>query len=205
MKKMILTGFEPFLDHDANPSELIVSALDEKVINGLQVKSVVLPVSFQRAAEKMKTLIKEENPAAIVMLGLAGKRTAISLERVAINVMDGPEDNDGVVMNDQRINEKGPAAYFSTLPLREIETAVKEYDPHVYVSNTAGTYVCNALMYETLHELKHWDKRVPSGFIHIPFTKELKEENPLTQENLHHAVTVLLDRLSLSIQASVSK
>ncbi|WDF04456.1 pyroglutamyl-peptidase I [Shouchella hunanensis] len=205
MKKVILTGFEPFLNHEANPSELIVSALDEKVINGLQVKSVVLPVSFQRAAEIMKKLIKEEDPAAIVMLGLAGKRTAISLERIAINVMDGPEDNDGVVMSDQPIHEQGPAAYFSTLPLREIEAGVKEHDSHVYVSNTAGTYVCNALMYETLHELKRLEKRVPSGFIHIPFTKELNEANPLTHENLYQAITVLLQKLSLSIQASVSR
>jgi len=205
MKPIILTGFEPFLDHEANPSQWVVGELDGKVINGVTIKGEVLPVSFNRASETLARIVEETDPAAVVMLGLAGNRTAISLERVAINIMDGPGDNDGVQRRDCFIKEEGAAAYFSTLPLREMEAAILPYDASVYVSNTAGTYVCNALMYGTLHEMNRKNETVPAGFIHIPFTNEIKQGMPLSNDQLLKAIEASIHALVSHVSASVSK
>ncbi|MFS0787774.1 peptidase C15 [Shouchella sp. 1P09AA] len=205
MKPIILTGFEAFLDHEANPSQWVVGELDGKTVNGVTIKGEVLPVSFNRASETLARIVEETDPAAVVMLGLAGNRTAISLERVAINIMDGPGDNDGVQMKDCVIKEEGPAAYFSTLPLRDMEAAILPFDESVYVSNTAGTYVCNALMYETLHEMKRKNEMVPAGFIHIPITNEIKQGMPLSNDQLLQAIEASIHALVSHVSASVSK
>lgn len=168
MKVCLLTGFEPFLNYPKNPTAEVVKALDGEIINGFSIVGHVLPVTFQEAGVKLIQLIEEVKPDAVVMLGLAAGRFKITPERIAINVHDGAKDNNGVAYVDQTIVEGGLDGYFSTLPIRKmIDTLIDNGFP-AEVSNSAGTYVCNHIMYTALHYGK-----VPAGFIHIPASHEL--------------------------------
>lgn len=155
MKKIIVTGFEPFGGETVNPSgqllELLAAPTDD-----VTVTTLLLPVEFLRAGQILTRHLEEcsenDRPDAVICLGQAGGRTSISLERVAINLMDSAmTDNSGYQPNDVPVVPGGPAAYFSTLPLRKIQSALQENGIPVGLSNSAGTYVCNALMYRLLH------------------------------------------------------
>ena len=121
VKKLLLTGFEPFLDFPFNPSEVIAKELDGKMIGEYQVVGKVLPVEFSRSADELLYYFYQENPDVVICLGLAGGRDRITPERVAINCNDGPKDNTGVVLVDQPIDATGGTAYFTSLPIRKME------------------------------------------------------------------------------------
>ncbi|MGM7702906.1 pyroglutamyl-peptidase I [Pseudalkalibacillus sp. Hm43] len=173
MKKLLLTGFEPFLDHKMNPTEMIVKELDGKTIGAFEIIGHVLPVDYEQASPKLLNLVDELEPDAVIALGLAAGRNKITPERVAINVNDGVKDNSGRVPVDQPIIEGGPAAYFSMLPIREMVNALLEEGIPAEISNTAGTYLCNNVMYSVLHELEKRGGEFPAGFIHVPASFEL--------------------------------
>ncbi|MCF6138746.1 pyroglutamyl-peptidase I [Pseudalkalibacillus berkeleyi] len=173
MKKLLLTGFEPFLDHAMNPTESIVRNLDGKRVGEFEVVGRVLPVVFDEAAPQLLTHLKEIEPDAVIALGLAAGRNKITPERVAINVNDGVKDNAGQTPVDEVIVEGGPAAYFSTLPIRQIVDHLHEERIPTAISNSAGTYLCNNVMYLLLHELDKRDLKMPAGFIHVPASFEL--------------------------------
>ncbi len=173
MKKLLLTGFEPFLNHKVNPTELIVKELDGETIGNYEVIGRVLPVDYEEASPKLLKLVDEIKPDAVIALGLAAGRNKITPERVAINVNDGVKDNSGRVPVDQPIIEDGPAAYFSTLPIRQMVNALVEEGIPAEISNTAGTYLCNNVMYSVLHELEKRGEDLPAGFVHVPASFEL--------------------------------
>ncbi|WP_261131822.1 pyroglutamyl-peptidase I [Bacillus sp. Marseille-Q3570] len=177
MKKVLLTGFEPFLDHGVNPTEIIVDNLDGKTIGSYEVVGRVLPVEFDRSAEVLLGLVRELEPDAVVCLGLAAGRDKITPERIAININDGVPDNSGRTPVDEAIDEDGPAAYFSTLPIRKMVNAMRESGIPASISNTAGTYLCNNVMYSVLHEYEKRGETIPAGFIHVPASFELVLEN----------------------------
>ncbi|WP_221566952.1 pyroglutamyl-peptidase I [Alkalihalobacillus sp. TS-13] len=177
MKKLLLTGFEPFLDHGINPTELIVKNLAGKTIRGYEVVGRVLPVEFDRSAEVLLGYVREHEPDAVVCLGLAAGRDKITPERVAININDGVRDNNGRIPVDELIVEDGPAAYFSTLPIRKMVNALRENGLPAEISNTAGTYLCNNVMYSLLHHYEKRSETIPAGFIHVPASFELSVEN----------------------------
>ncbi|MGP4078923.1 pyroglutamyl-peptidase I [Pseudalkalibacillus sp. R45] len=177
MKKLLLTGFEPFLDHGVNPTELIVINLDGKTIGGFSVVGRVLPVEFHRSAEVLVDHVRELEPDAVVCLGLAAGRDKITPERVAININDGVPDNSGRNPVDETIVEDGPAAYFSTLPIRKMVNALRNSRIPAEISNTAGTYLCNNVMYSLLHVYEGKGETIPAGFIHVPASFELSVEN----------------------------
>lgn len=181
MKKLLLTGFEPFLDNPINPTEQIVKELDGKKIGNYTVKSLLLPVDFEMAPEILKEALAQEDPDALISLGLAAGRNCITPERVAINCRSGEPDNRGNQYEDAPIEQDGPAAYFSKLPIREMVRTLKENDLPADISNTAGTYLCNNVMYTGLHYLAENNKDIPAGFIHIPASHELaaKKEIPI--------------------------
>ncbi|WP_408007857.1 pyroglutamyl-peptidase I [Pseudalkalibacillus sp. A8] len=199
MRKLLLTGFEPFLDHGVNPTELIVKKLDGKTIGGYQVIGRVLPVEFDRSAEVLLGYVQELEPDAVFSLGLAAGRDKITPERVAINVNDGVRDNKGQVPVDEPIVEDGPDAYFSTLPIRKMVNTLKERGIPAEISNTAGTYLCNNVMYSVRHYLEKQGKSIPAGFIHVPASFELSVENirlpgwPL--ETIRKAVEIAIGEL----------
>ncbi|WP_025025501.1 pyroglutamyl-peptidase I [Caldalkalibacillus mannanilyticus] len=172
-KKLLLTGFEPFLDHPINPTEQIVKTLEKRDIGEYQVYGHILPVRFNESAKELIDVFEEIQPDVVISLGLAAGRNRITPERVAINCNDGEPDNEGMSYCDQAIQPDGPAAYFSTLPLRQIVDTLQEHQFPAEISNSAGTYLCNNIMYQMLHYIDEQGLDVRSGFIHIPASHEL--------------------------------
>ncbi|MHA6253174.1 pyroglutamyl-peptidase I [Oceanobacillus sp. CAU 1775] len=168
MKKLLLTGFEPFLRHPINPTEKIVETLNQEEINEYLIIGEVLPVIFNQSGDSFIDLLDKHKPDAVISLGLAAGRNKITPERIAINCNDGPEDNEGYKPNGEKIVENGPDGYFSKLPIREIVENLKKSDLPATISNTAGAYLYNNIMYRGLHYLAKNQIDIPAGFIHIP-------------------------------------
>lgn len=174
---IIVTGFEPFLDNDINPT-LEVLELLPKSIKGNSIITVKLPVVYNQCFTVLKPYIDKYKPGVIINLGLAPRRKNISLERVALNINSSTHgDNTGIVKIDESILKKGKNAYFSKLPLREIYNVLNKKGIPVEISNTAGLYICNNIMYHVLHYIDINNLNTKAGFIHVPFMdKQVKNE-----------------------------
>jgi pyroglutamyl-peptidase len=174
----LVTGFGPFANVERNPSALIVGALDGTRIGAHEVAGRVLPVSAEETPRAVRTALAETDPALVLLLGVATGRAALAAERVAVNVFDFNEpDNDGALPVDVPIEVDGPAAYFATLPLRAIVDAWHRAGIPGYLSDTAGTYLCNAALYTALHATA--DDPLPVGFVHLPsLPAEVAERRP---------------------------
>lgn len=200
MKKLLLTGFEPFLDFTVNPTMKIVEELEGEVIGDYHVIGKILPVDFQSSGIRLLELIEEVKPDAVISLGLAAGRFKMTPERIAINVKDGAVDNEGHKPVDEPIREEGEEGYFSTLPIRKMVNRLIEAGLPADVSNTAGAYLCNNVMYEGLHYAKanKWD--MPSGFIHMPASHELGIQHgkipSWSHEDLVKGVRICIETLS---------
>jgi pyroglutamyl-peptidase len=167
MKSVLLTGFEPFAGASLNPSEQIVKVLAQKSFIDIELHTAVLPVVFTESSELLRHLIKLHKPDVVICLGQAEGRREISFERVAINLDDARlADNAGRTVTDQPVVEAGPPAHFTTLPVKDMVTAVRAEGIAAGLSTTAGTFVCNHIFYAMQHELA--DTSVVSGFIHVP-------------------------------------
>lgn len=168
MQNVLLTGFEPFDKAAVNPSWEAVRQLDGvQLCEGVQMVARCLPCAFASAAETLLQLISELRPAMVIATGLGPGRSDISIERVAINVNDARiPDNLGAQPIDIAVVDGGPAAYFSTLPIKGMVKAVHEAGIAASVSQTAGTFVCNQVFYHLQHALVGTGVR--SGFIHVP-------------------------------------
>ncbi|WP_337969713.1 pyroglutamyl-peptidase I [Virgibacillus salexigens] len=191
MKKLLLTGFAPFLDNPVNPTTNIVEQLHNQVISDYAVIGHILPVEFQQSGSDMVRLIETYDPDAVVSLGVAVGRRLVTPERIAINCNDGPIDNRGYKPAGKKIVENGPDGYFSTLPIQHMVQNIKKANLPAEISNTAGTYLCNNVMYHTLHYFKEQKLHRPSGFIHIPASHELGLERNVpswSNEDLAKAV-----------------
>ncbi len=180
MKTLLITAFEPFGGESINPSELAVERLAPN-IGGMKLEKRSLKVSFLDAAEGIRRYVDEVKPSAVICLGQAGGRAAITPERVAINIMDARiADNSGFMPNDESVVVGAPNAFFSTLPIKSITNAIERVNVKAAISNTAGTYVCNAVMYSLLEYLSHAPRFIPAGFIHVPYIEEQVADKPGT-------------------------
>lgn len=168
--KILVTGFEPFGNEKTNPSWEAVKLLPD-LINGSKVIKAKLPVVFDSCYKIIGDLIKNENPEAVLHIGQAGGRTCITPEFVAINQRNGI-DNADREYRDQKVIIDGPDAYFATLPVRQMTDKLIESNIPAKISYSAGTYVCNNLMYSSLHYIAIHKLNIPSGFIHIPYSAE---------------------------------
>ncbi|AZF48627.1 pyroglutamyl-peptidase I [Pseudomonas sp. R2-7-07] len=168
MNTLLLTGFEPFDHDDVNPSWEAVRQLEGvQLSDDVRIVARRLPCAFATAAETLMALIDELHPVMVIATGLGPGRSDISIERVAINVNDARiPDNLGAQPIDTAVVEGGPAAYFSTLPIKGMVRAVREAGIAASVSQTAGTFVCNQVFYRLQHALA--GSAVRSGFIHVP-------------------------------------
>ncbi|WP_404330015.1 pyroglutamyl-peptidase I [Mesobacillus maritimus] len=173
MKTLLLTGFEPFLDFTINPTMRIVEDLNGMEIGGYKVHGEILTVNFRESGKQLIEHLEKIQPDAVISLGLAGGRYKITPERIAINVNDGDRDNFGNAPVDEVIQSEGADGYLSTLPVRSMINRLQEQGLPAEISNTAGTYLCNHVMYQGLHYAKMQGKKTPSGFIHIPASHEL--------------------------------
>lgn len=178
--RILVTGFEPFAGEHINPASEVLKRLPTS-INGADISTLELPTVFHKSAEILKQYVRQLQPDAIVCVGQAGGRTSISVERIAINVDDARiADNDGNQPIDLPIQTDGDSAYFSTLPIKAIVNALQQTHIPAIVSNSAGTYVCNHLMYHALHLAKTEFPLMKAGFIHIPFLPEQVVDKPNT-------------------------
>ena len=169
MKTILVTAFEPFGEDTLNPTEIVLGMLPD-VIGGCAIRRLVLPVEYGRSADIAISEYDRLRPAAVIMLGQAGGRSAISPETTAINLMDCKEpDNAGRIAEHQRISKIGPDTMSSTLPIGKIVDELTARGISCEVSNDAGAFVCNSLFYSML---RHNRGKVPTGFIHVPYIKE---------------------------------
>jgi pyroglutamyl-peptidase len=172
MTTILLTGFEPFGNATSNPSGEIV-----KQISGDNIVTAILPVAYTQSAEQLLSLIEQHKPDVVICLGQAEGRTAITPERVAINLDDARlADNEGVLRNDVKILQDGPDAYFSTLPINDIVAAIKAQGIPAAVSLSAGAFLCNHVFYVAQNKFAGSDVR--SGFVHVPLMDSQATEFP---------------------------
>lgn len=168
-KTILVTGFEPFGGEKCNPSQKIAQALDGRVIAGRRVIGAMLPCKFGLSIAVLEKLLRAHRPELVVCVGQAGGRAEITPERVAINVDDARiADNARRQPVDQPVVRGGPAAYWSTLPIKAIVAALRKRKIPAAVSQTAGTFVCNHVFYGLMHALRR-QRGVRGGFIHVPF------------------------------------
>ncbi len=175
MKKIIVTAFEPFDNAKTNPSYEAAKLLPEK-IGEADIEVMRLPVVFGKATSILEKRIDETMPDAIIMLGVAGTRTKITPEVIAVNIDDARiPDNQGNSPKFQKIDPTGEDGIFSALPVAEmVENMTKEGIPSE-LSYSAGAYVCNDLFYRTMNFLKLKGLSIPAGFIHVPNSSDSEE------------------------------
>jgi pyroglutamyl-peptidase len=170
-RPVLVTGFGPFGNHTRNPSADLARSLDGEVINGARVTARIFATSTETVADELAAALTELNPSAVLSLGLAPGRPALSLERIAINVRDFPvPDYSGVQLTDAPIDPSGPDGRFSGLPIKAILGEWQRAAIPGHISDTAGTYLCNQLFY--LVAAAGEQRGIPAGFIHIPDTPE---------------------------------
>lgn len=167
---VLLTGFEPFGGSTVNPSQEVVRRLHGTEISGKRIVGHTLPVSLKQIGAAIDRILQETDPEVVISLGQSGSASTIVLERFAVNLADfSAPDNDGASVTDAALEDDGPTAIASRLPLRAIESELLDAGTPVRLSNSAGTYLCNAAMYLFLTRT---GPQTPCGFIHLPCLPE---------------------------------
>ena len=191
MKKLLITGFEPFGGEKINPSWEAVKLLPDE-IGDFAITKAEIPVVFGKAAETVLKIAEDLSPDAIICVGQAGGRTGITPEMVAVNLRFASiPDNEGNQPKDIPVIEKGENAYFSTLPVRKMSEAISDSGITSTVSYSAGTYVCNDLIYSVLHHYKNTDTK--ACFVHVPFIPEQTADKPSMElENIAKALEIAI-------------
>lgn len=169
--KILLTGFEPFGGESVNPAFEAVKLV--KAPENVELVKLEIPCVFGKCIDAVIAAVEKELPDAVLCVGLAAGRAALTPERVAINVRDARiPDNAGYQPVDEPVDNAGPAAYFATLPIKEMVKAIEDAGIPATVSNTAGTFCCNDVMYGLLSYLEDTTPEVMGGFIHVPCIPE---------------------------------
>lgn len=170
--KALVTGFDPFAGDAVNPSSLAVSRLRKKIAT-VSVVTAVLPTSYAKSTSVLREAIDEAKPDIVLCVGQAGGRTELSLERIGINVQDARiPDNDRNQPIDVPVRAEGPAAYFATLPVKACVAEMRKAGLPASVSNTAGTFVCNHILYSLMDIIASHPAQMRGGFLHIPYVPE---------------------------------
>lgn len=166
-RHVLLTGFAPFGPHAVNPSELLTRSLDGRIVGGCIVDARIFPVETRTLRDRLAKALGEIRPQIVIGLGYAPGSTAMAVERIAVNVLDFDlPDTAGVVRKNEPIDADGPDGRFATLPSAEILSAWNGGGVPGYVSDSAGTYLCNQWLYEAL--ALAGDSEIPVGFVHVP-------------------------------------
>lgn len=200
MKTVLLTGFEPFNNETINPAWEAVRALEGWAEHGFAVEVLQLPCVFGEANRVMGEALDRLKPDVVIAVGQAGGRMDMSVERVAINVDDAPiADNALRQLVDETIVANGPAAYFSTLPIKSIVAALRQAGLPASVSQTAGTFVCNHVFYGLMHRTAGMPVR--AGFIHIPYLPQQAAAHPGTASM---ALADMVKGLKIAVDVAVN-
>ena len=194
---VLLTGFDPFDGDQTNPSWEAVRQLDGEVLRGHRIVTACLPTEFRRSLRVLRSAITQHHPSLVLCIGLAGGRSQLALERVAINIDDARiPDNAQYRPIDVPIVRNGPVAYFSTLPIKAMLLALQQANLPVEISQSAGTFVCNHVFYGLMHTLAS-KTDVRGGFVHIPFSPKEAEKRgcatSLAESEVVRALRLLVD------------
>ncbi len=173
-RTILLTGYNPYRNApDFNPTGVLARELDGKKVGAARIVGEQIPVAVEEAGPGLRRLLERVDPDAALAMGVAPGRPGLSVERVAVNVLDfRVPDNRGRRYRDRPIRRDGPAAYLSTLPIRPILAALRKEKIPAELSDTAGTYLCNFAMYTLLDGFATAGKAAPAGFIHVPQVPE---------------------------------
>jgi pyroglutamyl-peptidase len=207
-KTVLLTGFEPFNKATINPSWEAVRALEGWRAEGFRVEVLQLPCVFGRANDVLREAVDRLRPDVVIATGQAGGRAELSVERIAINVDDALFlDNAAQQPIDTAIVHGGPAAYFTTLPIKAIVREIRARGLAGGVSQTAGTFVCNHVFYGLMHHLS--SRPVRAGFIHVPFLPEQAAAYPggapgMALEDIIAGLRVAVE-VTLAVESDVSE
>lgn len=194
MKKLLITGFEPFGGETVNPSWLAVEKLHDN-IGDFELTKLLIPVVFEKSAEVVINKANEINPDVILCIGQAGGRDAVTPEMVGINLRYASiPDNKGNEPRDEKISESGENAYFTTLPARMIVEGISAMQIPSKVSYTAGAYVCNDVIYTLLEHYGNTDVKV--GFIHVPYIPEQEKQPSMPLSDIIRALTRAIEIIS---------
>ncbi|MCT1716071.1 pyroglutamyl-peptidase I [Dermabacter hominis] len=194
---ILVTAFDPFGGEKINPALEAVKALPAEIA-GEEVITVEVPTVFGKAIEAATAAIEKHQPSAVLCVGQAGGRFDITPERVAINIDDARiPDNDGNQPIDEPVVDGAPSAYFATLPIKAMAAAIRDAGVPASVSNSAGTFVCNHIMYGVLHHLAtEGPKGTRGGFVHVPFIPEQTVGKPgqpsLSTETITEGLTAAI-------------
>ena len=193
MKKLLITGFEPFGGEIINPSWEAVKLLPDE-INGYSLTKLLLPVVFGLASERVLEVTEKLYPDVILCIGQAGGRSAVTPELVAINLRNASiPDNRGCQPIDEPIVDGGNTAYFSTIPVRRIAESIAEQGISAQVSYSAGAYVCNDLLYTLLDRFDRTATRV--GFIHIPYCTDQDKDPSMELDSITKALAIAIESI----------
>ena len=200
--KILVTSFEPFGGDKLNSAQEALRYVPDEIL-GAKIVKCCLPVVFGRSAEILREAIRSERPDAVLCLGQAGGRKTLTPERVAINLNDARiPDNDGCQPVDEAIDPAGPDAYFSTLPTKSMLRAIRNAGVPAEISNSAGTFVCNRVMYGLMDCLAHEFPSVRGGFLHMPYMEEQAADHPddpcLPRADLARGVIAAIEAITRS-------
>jgi pyroglutamyl-peptidase len=195
----LITGFEPFGGSQINPSEQVARKLAGQVLDRSVIHTQILPVDRVLGPAKLLDALTAHPPDAVLCLGEASGRPGISLERVAINLLDFRiPDNSGNQVVDLPVVPGGPAAYLSTFPLRQMVESINNAGIPVEISLSAGTFLCNQIFYHLMHFLAAHERNIPAGFIHLPALPEQMAQQSKFGPSMN------LDLLLVAIKAAVA-
>jgi len=198
--KVLVTGFDPFGGESINPAWEAVKVIKNEIA-GAEIVTMQIPTVVGKSIEKIHNKMVEINPDIVIAVGQAGGRFGVTPERVAINVTDARiPDNEGNQPIDEPIFADGDTAYFSNLPVKAMVQAIKDAGYPASLSNTAGTYICNHVMYGILYYIQKEFPNVRGGFIHVPFAASQVVEKPNTPSM---AIADITASLEAAIQAAV--
>jgi pyroglutamyl-peptidase len=200
--KLLLTGFEPFGGSSVNPSQEIVRALAGRHFPGVEIATALLPVDSERGPAEALLAVQTCRPDAVLSLGQANGRAVLSIERVALNLADyAMPDNAGTRAADQPVVTGGPAAYFVTLPVRALLAAVRAANIPAELSLSAGTFLCNQVLYAVLHHIAASGVPTRAGFIHVPSLPEQVANRP---ENSSRIPSMSLETMIAGVSAAIT-
>lgn len=200
MTRILVSSFGPFGAHAVNASAEVARRLWEEGVDGAELITLELPVVRFEAARRLVDAFDRTRPDLAIMLGIAETRDRITPERVAINVDDYRiPDNGGNAPSEEPVVPGGPAAYFSTLPVKAMAAAINAAGVPAEVSNSAGTYLCNHVSYALLHHVERTGAPSRAGFVHIP---QMREVAPAGAPSLPFAE--LVRGVTIAVRASVA-
>jgi len=203
--KILVTGFDPFGGEKVNPAYEAVKLLPDSIA-GADIIKLEIPTVFTRSVSVVEEGIKKHQPDVVLSIGQAGGRSSITVEKVAINLAEARiPDNDGEQPLDQKLKEDGDTAYFATIPVKAMVNHIRENGIPANVSYTAGTYVCNSIMYNVLYMTHKSYPNIKAGFIHVPFSTEQAAQKPdgiasMPVETISKAIEYALEVIAKNIE-----